>query len=1752
MEIIKRNKTAHRTAFTKSYTKLENLLTSDVIDLEEIETCLQIFKQKAECLEMTHISYLDALTDENDYMTEFDVVEDYRERALRLELKSKRILKDALKKESNNTSLNSNETNLNNNSNSQTATPRLPEIEIYKFSGDLKNWLTFWNQFQAIHENKNLTNIDKFHYLIQSTNHKSEARELIESFPITKENYPLAIDSLIERYGRKELLIDFYVRELLKLVLNSAMKNKPDSLSCLYNKLSTQLRALSSLGVTTDQCGTILYPLVESSLPITLLRSFERQRKHIESEQNVSSLDAILLFLKSEVESEERIKLSRSEIYSQPERKKHLAESQRSLPSATELIMQESRGRCLFCLKDHETRFCRKAFYIPIEEKLEIIKKKGLCRICMGKGHLAQNCSVHITCQGCSKRHLKFMCPNIESNKSTSKREKSCNDGSTVDALHSWARSDVLLQTLVVKVRGTKKERRARIIIDTGSQKSYILKSTAQELGFQFQGKEEFCHSLFGGTKTKMVSHNCYKIYLTNLNGNYTCNLDALDQDVICNDIPSVKNGSWIKELKSKKISLNDVKEDGGPIEILLGADVAGKLLTGRREELITGLVALETKLGWTLIGKVPQNTEQKRTSMNIVTMFSQPDVPVSSLWDLELLGIRDPIEQNSREETSKAVMIHFQETVRQKEDGRYEVHMPWKENHALLTDNYELCLKRLESTTRKLEKNDLTEKYDDVFTEWLEEGVIEKVSKEELALPAEVHYLPHRPVIKETLATSSMKIRPVFDASAKTSNHPSLNDCLETGKNLIETIPDILARFRLNEIGVISDIRRAFLQISLNEKERNFARFLWYDQEGKIQVFRHTRVVFGITCSPFLLMAVIDHHLSRETMKERYSEELLKKLQESFYVDNCVASVQNRDELNTFIESATNIMKEGMFELRGWESSADQEFSKDTKSPVLGLIWDKELDTLEIDTESLKFDKTEKMTKRKMLSLVSSIFDPIGFLSPLMILPKILLQATWKTKESWDDEVNEEIQKKFLKWSKQMKCIKDIRIPRWLGVMEGSKLSIHTFVDASKTAYAACIFLRSESTTGKVVTVQLLQAKSRITPMKDVTIPRLELMAATIGARLFDTVKQALKLSDVETYFWTDSSTVLTWITRQEQWTVFVANRIMEIRRLTNTEDWLHIPTDQNPADVLSRGCGAKQLLRCKWWQGPFWLQEPKEQWPKSAVNSNEKEVEKEKRKSVISASNTKSESIPLQLATRFSCFSKMIRVLCWVLRFRPKAKDLRKCKELKNEEQLDAQRILFRAIQKDCYYDEDSRKNLEGLHVFEDEQGILRLKSRLMNEDSEDFRTPIILPSKHLAVRRLIFQEHLANKHAGTSTLLSILRERFWIVKGRKTVRSIIKDCLPCKKQRVKHLEVPFPPLPKDRTELTTVFKVSGVDLAGPLLTNDKQKVWIVLFTCAVYRAVHLELVPSLSTNDFIQALRRFISRRGRVSILYSDNGTNFTGLSNALKLLDWAEIEKSFTVNEIRFKFNPPSSPWWGGFWERLIGILKDLLRKNLGQSSLSYEELHTLLVECESIINNRPLTYLHEEQDLQTLTPAMFLQDLPSREAPDLDEVQKNISKRWKHIQRVRENMKKRFKREYLGFLRSSVTRREDKVKVGDIVLIGSDNTKRISWPLGKVMETIPGKDGVTRLVKLKTAKGELLRPVQRLYPLEISTAQLAQEDDDLEEKEEEPAVCQPVDSEPPVDCLPTGSSAFPEGTKVTRTGRLIKTPRRMDL
>lgn len=711
----------------------------------------------------------------------------------------------------------------------------------------------------------------------------------------------------------------------------------------------------------------------------------------------------------------------------------------------------------------------------------------------------------------------------------------------------------------------------------------------------------------------------------------------------------------------------------------------------------------------------------------------------------------------------------------------------------------------------------------------------------------------------------------------------------------------------------------------------------------------------------------------------------------------------------------------------------------------------------------------------------------------------------------TWDDEVPDDLKNRFLKWMKDLKGLEKIKVPRcFLGqISESDNVSLHIFCDASKVAYAAVIFIRVENIEG--VKVYFVQAKSRVAPARKGTtdartsIPRLELLAATISARLARSVLDALNFKALKPFYWTDSSTVLAWIQRECNWATFVHNRVKEIRMLSDPACWHHVQGSLNPADLPSRGCTVKQILSSRWWEGPEWLYEAWKKWPMHKEWScDENEVSKELKKTgikeksvctlIAQEENSKKEN---KFFNRFSNFNKMIRVFAYVRRFycncREKGESRVKDGLLFKEVQT-SRTLLLKLIQAESFTDESDIR-VKHLNAYRDKDDLIRLNSKIvLRDDVYTFKCPIVLPGKHRIVNLIIKEKHVSLNHAGIEILMNALREEYWIIGGRKAIRSVITKCVSCRRHDTRPFQTIDAPLPLDRVKDAAVFEVIGVDFTGPVYLKGGQKSWICLFTCAVFRAVHFELVTSLSTAAFLMAIRRFIARRGRPSVIYSDNGTNFVGLNNMFKHLDFEKLSRTLATERIQWKFNPPAAAWWGGFWERLNGVLKRLLRRTLKRSCLDYEEMLTVLLDCEAVINSRPITFLSEaKQDILPITPSMFLQEIKEIGVLDLDKIENcDLSKRYLYRQKIKEDLRRRFRTEYLGALihRKSNVKNVNDIKVGDIVLIENENVKRLDWPLARVKELIAGKDNNVRVSRLSTAKGELIRPIQRLYPLEL--------------------------------------------------------------
>ena len=1135
-------------------------------------------------------------------------------------------------------------------------------------------------------------------------------------------------------------------------------------------------------------------------------------------------------------------------------------------------------------------------------------------------------------------------------------------------------------------------------------------------------------------------------------------------------------------------------------------------------------------------------------------------EVEVNKLWDLDTLGIRPESE----------VQEFFLDNIVFTGD-RYSVSLPWKAGHGPIPCNYTNSLVRLKSQVKKLKQvPDIFAKYDEVISEQVELGIVSKVTA--LEKPERVSYLPHSAVVRENAETT--KVRVVYDASCvDRQTGTSLNDCLHVGPPLSPLIFDILLRFRGMKVALVGDIEKAFLNIEVDPADRNCLRFLWLNDitadDPEIIVLAFNRVCFGVNSSPYLLNAVLRHHLSTF---EDDDPAFVKKLSQSFYVDDLVTGASNAQEACSLYANAKERMRKGGFQLRKWKTNdktvretilqsekdqgnewSDMEeeltYAKQSlqnaevlggKTKVLGIIWDNDKDNLEFDLTKLSKNLGDhRPSKRGILSTLAMLFDPLGLLSPIGICAKIIFQELCVEKLDWDDPLPDSKVARWEIWLHDLDSVKTISIPRCVfSQVDNDVLSceLHGFGDASQKAYCAVVYLVYRSNEG--ISTKLLCSKSRVAPLKNLSIPRLELLSARILAVLMSNVVKAVEsqihISRVR--YWLDSKTALYWVYNQGEWKQWVQFRVAEILKLSKKEEWNHVSGTENPADLGSRGVSSSVLCQSKlWWEGPEWLRKENNFWPISLALEDSKDIASERKKvNVMSVVSSEKHSIGeiIEIA-RFSSLNRLFKVTAYVMRFIQNLKQkVRKEKvnldRICIEEIESAERLWIKDAQKLLRNRADFQKTRINLGVIE-KDGIMVCKGRLENSDLDiGQKFPIILPQEHRLANLIVFDCHKRVHHCKVRSTLTELRSRFWVVKGRQFVKKLLNSCFICRKLEGKPFRgPPEAALPYFRVTEAPPFSCIGVDFAGPLFVKGENgtmsKCYITLFSCCITRAIHVELVKDLVTSTFLNCFRKFCARRGTPRIVVSDNGKTFKASSKLLrKLLNEKQFEDYLEARHIIWKFNLERTPWWGGHFERMIGSVKRCLRKVLGNAKLSFDEHGTVITEVESTINSRPLTYHYEETGEEVLTPFHLI--LGRRLSPlseyidsnlDLNEVenQENVSRRFTYITKKLNHFWNRWRREYITGLREAHRMKERKPNIidqGDIVLIHEDNVKRNWWKIGVIENLIKGKDGEIRGAQVrKSGKGKpeiLNRPVQKLYPLESCRKNLDKESKDGEEGE----------------------------------------------
>lgn len=658
-------------------------------------------------------------------------------------------------------------------------------------------------------------------------------------------------------------------------------------------------------------------------------------------------------------------------------------------------------------------------------------------------------------------------------------------------------------------------------------------------------------------------------------------------------------------------------------VDILIGSDQYWDLVTGETRRGHAGPVAINTALGWVLSGPATQSDQiQSSTSLFThvlrVDSFTQ-DVPtlddrLKMFWDLEYLGISPSPDSTVSEDFENSIRFV---------DGRYQVELPWKQSHPPLADHYDLCLKRLRGLLRRLQQDpSVLQEYDTIIRDQVERGIVEIVNEcPDDDACGQIHFMPHHAVMRRDKDTT--KVRIVYDASAH-SNGPSLNSCLHAGPKFNQKIMDILLRFRTHRVAVTADIEKAFLMVSVAQEDRDVLRFLWVDDafsdQPNIIQLRFTRVVFGVTSSLFLLNATIRHHL------EQYREsqpELVGKLSKSAYVDDIVTGANDEEQAHSLFQDAKKILREGGFNLRKFHSNSallqlnvdnqeaslttDESYASHTlgtgqavnmgEQKVLGVRWDLATDKLVMSLNQIASAASEiEPTKRAIVGLVGRIYDPLGILSPIVISLKIFTQELCTARLDWDQHLMGQSLAKWQQLASSLRGPSTISIPRCYldGIAEQIiSYRLYGFCDASLRAYAAVVYLLVETPSG--CHIRIIASKTRVSPLKTQSIPRLELLSALLLARLVSNITQALEgeipLSEPRCF--SDSMVAIFWIRGEDKtWKPFVQNRVQEIRTLLPSNHWSHCSGRDNPADLPSRGCTPQQLSESQlWMSGPEWL---------------------------------------------------------------------------------------------------------------------------------------------------------------------------------------------------------------------------------------------------------------------------------------------------------------------------------------------------------------------------------------------------------------------------------------------------------------------------------------------------------------------------------------------------------------------------------
>ncbi|XP_022790440.1 LOW QUALITY PROTEIN: uncharacterized protein LOC111329941 [Stylophora pistillata] len=1417
----------------------------------------------------------------------------------------------------------------------------------------------------------------------------------------------------------------------------------------------------------------------------------------------------------------------------------------------------KNQAPSLVCSERHEIWKCERFKGFTYGEKRKVVQQGGLCNKCLVKGHIAKECpKVNFKCQksSCGDNHHTLMHrhtiyrnggeASADAEQQSRARQENAllpnvtgagNDREVTVAATGAGQNRVCLGILPVKVQEKASDRMVETyaLLDNGSEVTLCHERLAKEL--KLNGNR-LSFTLTGTTGSAQVEGCLVDLVVKSLDESVTVELLNVktfnDMPISISCIAKTEDLTWRPHLRDIDIPVLEY----GEVLLLIGLkENPGLFLpleckSGVHDEPI----AIRYSLGWTVMGPMEGQKGDHGCSVNFVrtkeSQWRQRGVHANT----------EPFEHlcnGSRLDSETGLMERNADVIKEQEQAVSSVKGPEnneeglqihvnvlrpKENAKHHTDD-EILHRQLE----RLWKTDFGDSSvgidtlpsieDNKALDKMEQSLQGVGDHSQVALPwREKCYLPNnKPMAEQRLQLlkkrllqdgelltkyrSTMqeyilsghaqrvrreeldvrdcpvwylphhpvthplkprKVRVVFDCVAK-YHGTSVNQQLLQGPDLANPLVGVLIRFRQESIAIAADIEAMFHQVYVEPKDRDALRFLWWPNGDFNEEPREYCMV---------------KHLFGATSSPSCANFCLKRTASIYQseFDHVTVQVVKKNKPSYYYKN------------------------------FVGRRWD------------------------GAVSLVNKIgFSGYG----LEELPKL---------QAFQIE----------------RCFK----PKDFG--ETKKVQLHIFSDGSRAGYEAVAYLRLVDVFDNIH-CSFVMGKARLAPIHEITILRLELSAAVISVRLYQIISQEVEILIDRVKYWTDSTTVLKCLKNDtKRFHTFESNRLTKIRSISSTSDWRYVNRDENPADDASKGLRLDEMIKNqRWLSGPAFLRKEESCWPATIevppLKDSDPEVRKESR---IYTTVAVQDSIG-GLIHYYSSWWKLKKAFAWILRYK-RFLQSKVCKQevydasplissgnvvgkLTALELQKAEEGIVRQVQKATFpkvfevlgnISPGANKRLmkktlkrEGASIFQLNpklrNGLLAVGGKLESAPVKgDLKYPYILPNDNHVTELIIRHNHANVGHMGQESVLSSLRERFWVIKGRSAVRRVLRKCVDCQKRKAPTGEQFMAKLPEDRiTPHKPPFTYVGVDLFGPIEVKQKRsrvKRYGCIFTCLSVRAIHIEVANTLNTDSMINALRRFICLRGCPEEIRSDCGTNLTKADKELKesIEEWNQqrIDGFCAQRGIQWIFNPPGASHMGGAWERMIRSVRQILKALLKEQVVCDEVLHTVLTEATNILNSRPLTRnSNDVMDEEPLTPNHLLNLRPCSSLPPgiFDKEDLYCQRQWRQTQYLSNLFWKRWIGEYLPTLqeRKKWNEAKENLKVGDVVLLADKNFPRGQWPHARIIEVFPNEDWLVRSARVKTsftvmtrAKRQrqrevkttvttLVRPITKLCRLELSNS-----------------------------------------------------------